>query len=101
LPSALPLKQALEVEATAEVPGELRPAETALYLAAYENKLVSYVALEWHGPFWLTPRGSVLERRSLAPLPGAVAANSGAVAFLQNRRTAEVLQVLMLPTCPG
>jgi hypothetical protein len=41
------------------------------------------------------------ERRQLPLLPKAVPANSGVVAFVQNRRTGEVLQALMLPACPG
>jgi hypothetical protein len=101
----------------------------SLYLAAYENKLESrvsagenrgrilahnFVVLEWQGPFDLpAERGSgkrgppggqdagLTLRRSLALLPTAVPERSGAVAFLQNRRTREVLQALMLPACPG
>jgi hypothetical protein len=87
--------------------------DAALYLATYENKLSSdvssgenqghrlthdYVVLEWQGPIAL---GSlpVEERRSLPLLPKAVPAHSGVAAFVQNRRTAEVLQALMLPAC--
>lgn len=107
---------ALEVEASAERLGSGRTGDAALYLAAYENKLTSrvqagenrgrtlahdYVVLEWQGPFELPAAARLLERRTLALLPNAVPANSGVVGFVQNRRTAEVLQALMLPACPG
>jgi hypothetical protein len=85
-----------------------------LYLAAYENRLESrvsagenrgrtlthdHVVLEWQGPLPFT--GARLARERALPLvPGAQSANSGVVAFVQNRSTAEVLQVLMLPSCP-
>ena len=39
------------------------------------------------------------ERRTLSLLPKGVPANSGIVGFVQNRRTGEVLQALMLPAC--
>jgi hypothetical protein len=100
----------------------------SLYLAAYENKLESrvsagenggrilahdFVVLEWQGPFELPAGGSgerappgapdagVTLRRNLPLLPRAVPERSGAVAFVQNRRTGDVLQALMLPACPG
>ena len=53
--------------------------DAALYLASYENKLVSKVVAGEN-------RGRTL---------------SGVAAFVQNRRTAEVLQALLLPACPG
>ena len=90
-----------------------KPEEARLYLAAYESRLESrvsagenrgrtlshdHVALEWQGP--LAFSGSrLIQERALPLLPGAQRANSGVVAFVQNRRTAEVLQVLMLPSC--
>jgi len=104
---------AVEVRAELLVPGE--EAEAALYLASYENRLVSrvaagenrgrtlshdYVVFEWLGPFAFAG-GRAEERRTLPLLPKAVLANSGAAAFVQNRRTGEVLQALMLPACPG
>ena len=91
-----------------------KPEEAGLYLAAYESRLESrvsagenrgrtlshdHVALEWQGP--LAFSGSrLVQERALPLLPGAQRANSGVVAFVQNRSTAEVLQVLMLPACP-
>ena len=80
-----------------------------LYVAAYENRLESrvsagenrgrvlrhdYVALEWQGPYGLGER-----QLGLPLLPKAKAADSGVVAFVQNRGTAEVLQALALGAC--
>jgi hypothetical protein len=90
-----------------------KPEEAHLYLAAYESRPESrvsagenrgrtlshdHVVLEWQGPLAFSgPR--LTQERALPLLPGAQRANSGVVAFVQNRRTAEVLQVLMLPSC--
>jgi hypothetical protein len=100
----------LDVEVNAEL---MQPAEDpVLYLAAYQSRLESrvtagenrgrilthdYVVLEWLGPYALTPR--LVERRTLPLLPGATAANSGAAAFVQSRRTGEVLQALLRAAC--
>jgi hypothetical protein len=91
-----------------------KPEEARLYLAAYENRLESrvsagenrgrtlshdHVVLEWQGP--LAFSGSrLVQERALPLLPGAQRAYSGVVAFVQNRRSAEVLQALVLPACP-
>ena len=112
-PSVASLGRSLE--ATVDLLQGLAPGDMALYVGAYENKLVSevkagenrgktlphdYVVLQWAGP--LEFKGSKLvERQRLPLLPKAVAANSGVVAFVQNRATAEVLQAMMLPACPG
>ena len=103
----------LMVRASAAVLGTAQPDEVGLYLATYENRLDSrvsagenrgrtlshdHVVLEWQGPLAFSGSRIALER-ALALLPGAQRANSGVVAFVQNRRTAEVLQVLMLPSC--
>lgn len=110
-------KDAVTVEATAELlDRSLTQGDAALYLAAYENKLASqvtagenrgarlthdYVVLEWGGPYGFPASGSrLLERRELPLLPKAIPANSGVAAFVQNRRSGEVLQALMLPACP-
>jgi hypothetical protein len=106
---------AFEVEAAAELLDAAGQADAALYLGAYENKLVSevkagenrgkslahdYVVLQWAGPFEF--RGQKLAARQTLPLlPKAVSQHSGVVAFVQNRATGEVLQALMLPACPG
>lgn len=108
-------KDAFEVEATAALDDAVPWADMALYLGAYENKLVSevkagenrgrtlphdYVVLQWVGPLEFRS-AKLLERQRLALLPKAVAANSGVIAFVQNKATSEVLQALMLPACPG
>lgn len=101
----------LEVEAAAEL---VQASATAdLYLAAYQSRLESrvsagenrgrvlshdYVVLQWEGPFALSASGLV-ERRKLALLPGAAPAHSGVAAFVQDRRTGEVLQALLRSTC--
>ena len=101
----------LEVEAAAEL---FQPSgDAALYIAAYQSRLESrvkagenrgrllthdYVVLEWRGPFAFA--GTALtERRKLPLLPGAAAANSGVAAFVQDRRTGEVLQALLRSSC--
>jgi hypothetical protein len=108
-------RDAFEIEATAELLEGLAPADWGLYLGAYENKLVSevkagenrgrtlphdYVVLQWTGPAEFRT-AKLVERQRLPLLPKAVPANSGVVAFVQNRATGEVLQALMLPACPG
>jgi hypothetical protein len=95
----------VEVDATAD-PSD---PDASLYVAGYESGLASsvtagenrgrvlahdYVALEWMGPFGLGRR-----ELAVALLPKARAADSGVVAFVQNRRTGEVLQALMLGVC--
>lgn len=106
---------ALSVRAQAELLERSQHGDAALYVAAYQNRLQSrvdagenrgrvlahdYVVLEWLGPVAFGAGGAVSERRELPLLPGARAADSGAVAFVQNRRSGEVLQALMLPACP-
>jgi hypothetical protein len=106
----------ITLQMSAEVPDAADRGEAGVYVATYENKLSSavtagenkghtlvhdYVVLEWQGPAALPASGLLTERRELPLLPKAVPANSGVVAFVQNRRTGEVLQALMLPACPG
>lgn len=107
---------AIEVELDVRVPRPADRANAAVYLAAYESKLLSevragenrgrtlahdYVAMGWRGPILLDKDGRAGGRHRLALPPKAVAAHSGVVAFVQNRRTADVLQALMLPDCGG
>jgi hypothetical protein len=102
-----------QVSAVVRDPG--KQPEAVLYLASYENKLVSsvsagenrgrtlqhdYVVFEWVGPIPFAG-GRIEARRALPLLPKAVRAHSGVAAFVQNGRTAEVLQALMLPACPA
>jgi hypothetical protein len=105
-------RDGLDVEASAELRGNTdRP---ALYLAAYQNRLESrvsagenrgrilrhdHVVLEWQGPFGFSGKTAMSERRRVPLLPGAEAAHSGAAAFVQDRRTGEVLQALLRSAC--
>jgi len=108
-------KGAFEVQAAAELLDATQQGDIALFLGAYENKLVSevkagenrgrtlphdYVVLQWLGPFEFKG-GKLAERRLLPLLPQAVPGHSGVAAFVQNRANSEVLQALMLPACPG
>jgi hypothetical protein len=108
--------QGLEVDSAAQLLDPTQQADAALYLAAYASRLSStitagenrgrtlahdYVVLEWAGPFGFGPAGRVTERRQVPLVPRASAGSSGMVAFVQNRRSAEVLQALVLPACPG
>ena len=94
----------VQVEARADAAKEAQ-----VYLAAYESGLSSqvlagenrgrllphdYVALEWKGPY--EPGRHEID---LTYLPKAKPADSGVAAFVQNRRTGEVLQALMLGAC--
>jgi len=105
---------ALDALAGAELVNPGIASDAALYLAVYENRLMSritagenngrtlthdYVVLEWQGPFAFGPNGRVSERRSLALLPKGASERSGVVGFVQDRRTGEVLQALRLPSC--
>jgi hypothetical protein len=104
--------QALEVEARSELAGKAD--DPALYLAAYQSRLENrieagenrgrilrhdYVVLEWQGPFGFSGKTAMSERRKVPLLPGADAAHSGVAAFVQDRRTGEVLQALLRPAC--
>ena len=58
------------------------------------------MVLQWAGPFEFL--GQKLAARATLPLlPRAVPANSGVVAFVQNKASGEVLQAIMLPACRG
>ena len=104
----------LDVAVTSEILSVEKSDDPVLYLAAYQNRLESrvtagenrgrvlphdYVVLEWQGPFAFGPAGRLAERRELPLLPKAAPADSGVAGFVQNRRSAEVLQALMLPAC--
>jgi hypothetical protein len=104
---------AMQVRVAAELADARQKDDAALYLAAYENRLASrvttaenrgrtlehdYVVLEWQGPFAFS--GAALsEQRRLPLLPRADPGKSGVVGFVQDRRTFEVLQAVMLAAC--
>ena len=99
----------LDLRVRADAPDAAERASAALYVAAYENRLESrvtagenrgevlrhdHVVLEWQGPYALGER-----ELKLPLLPKAKLVESGVAAFIQNRRTAEVLQALALAVC--
>ncbi len=102
---------ALEVRVNSAILDPGQGADAGLYVATYENRLESHVtagensgrllrhdhvALEWQGPF------AAGERQLRLPLlPKTKIGDSGVVAFVQNRQSAEVLQALLLGTCSG
>jgi hypothetical protein len=105
-----------EVDLAAELADPGLRGDVVVYAAAYENKLASevragenrgrrlehdYVVREWLGPMAFGADGRIALKRTLPLLPDADPARSGVAAFAQNRRTAEVLQALMLPACAG
>jgi hypothetical protein len=108
------VKGGFDVQAGAALVEPALAGDAALYLAVFENRLVSrvtsgensgrtlthdHVVLEWQGPFAFRPDGEASERRTLALLPKGAAESSGVVAFVQNRRTGEVLQALLRSPC--
>ncbi|MDA0225924.1 MAG: DUF1223 domain-containing protein [Proteobacteria bacterium] len=107
---------ALEVDLAVAVPRSADRANAAVYLARYENRLVSevragenrgktlahdFVVFDWKGPISLDQAGNVSARYQFSLLPKAVTANTGVMAFVQDRRSLDVLQALMLPACTG
>ena len=106
----------LKVEVAARVLEPARREAAALYLAAFQSRLVSrvdagenqgrtlehdYVVRDWVGPIAFGADGRLRQVRRLSLPSGAVAGNSGAAAFVQDRARGEVLQALLLPACPG
>jgi hypothetical protein len=108
--------EAMAVDIRAELLDRSHLKDAAVYVASYENRLAStvtagenrgrtlrhdFVVLEWVGPLELGAGGRRAERLRVPLLPKAVPENSGVVGFVQNRRTLQVLQALMLPSCPA
>jgi hypothetical protein len=104
-------EEALTVRVNAAIVDAAQRADAGLYVATYENRLESrvtagensgrllrhdHVAFEWQGPYAAGER-----QLRLSLLPKAKVGDSGVVAFVQNQRTAEVLQTLLLGTCRG
>ncbi len=83
--------------AVVDVHDEGQRADAALYMAAYETRLHDYVVFEWQGPFPVST--GRLQERLLPLVPGAKPESSGVAGFVQNRRTAQVLQALALAAC--
>ncbi|MFM9882263.1 MAG: DUF1223 domain-containing protein [Burkholderiales bacterium] len=90
----------------------LHRADAALFVALYEDGLSTNVTAgenkgvrlkhdrvvrEWFGPFGLDGGGKIdLHRAVMLPARSRI---SGVVAFVQNRRNAEILQALDVPAC--
>jgi hypothetical protein len=102
-----------EVRVSGSVPGREDRAEAVLYVAAYENGLSNrvtagenrgatlhhdFVVREWWGPIALDAAGGVELARKVT---ARGVAKGGVAAFVQSRRTGEVLQALALPACTG
>ena len=105
---------AVNVELAAELLDAAAQKSSAVYLAAYENKLASEVAAgenrgkrlehdfvvrEWIGPIDFDRGLKLADKRPLPLLPNANLKHSGVAAFVQDRASGEVLQALMLPAC--
>ena len=103
----------IEVAGSAQAKRSEDRADAVLILALYENGLVSpvqagenkgatlqhdYVARDWGAPVALGAGGRA-EAKIAVALIGRNRGKSGAVAFVQNRKTGEVLQALALPLC--
>jgi len=101
------------IRAQASVPRREDHEDTALFLAVYENGLANsvtagenrgatlnhdFVVREWWGPLALDAAGNASLARPVGAQP---LANGGVAAFVQSRRTGEVLQALALPACKG
>jgi hypothetical protein len=99
--------------ASANVPKADDRTDAALYVAVYENGLSNkvtagenrgatldhdFVVREWWGPVAFDRAGTA-ELARMASTRGL--ASGGVVAFVQSRRTGEVLQALALPACKG
>jgi hypothetical protein len=108
--------KSVDVSLWAELLPGVERKNTAVYLAAYENKLSSqvssgenrgktlphdYVVREWIGPIEFGSSPKVEDKRTLPLLPNANPKQSGVAAFVQNRSSGDVLQALMLPACSG
>ena len=103
----------IEARVETRVPDMRHRADTALYLAIYQNGLSTIVAAgenrgktlahdfvtrAWAEPVILNSAG--MGRAALsAQIPSASSANAGIAAFVQNRRSGEVLQAFSMPLC--
>ena len=74
-------------------------AESVLYFAPFSSDVHRRAVLEWLGPVAVRPDGRISVSRILALPSSTVPRGTGVVAFVQNRRTREVLQALLLAAC--
>lgn len=93
--------QSLRVRAAARLAAAGRRDDARLYLAAFrrDGEDAPAQVRDWHGPFPLPPGGAP-EEWAVPLAPGMAGGRSGVVGFVQQRRNSEVLQALMLPSCP-
>ena len=106
----------LKVDLDAELLAGLAPGDAVLYLATYENRLVSavkagenegatlhhdYVVRDWVGPLAFGAGPRLAGRHDLPLAAGVDPAQSGVAVFVQKRSTGEAIQALMLPVCRG
>ncbi|MNC90902.1 hypothetical protein D3C83_70580 [compost metagenome] len=97
--------------AAASVPGRANREGAAFYLAVFENGLSNrvtagenrgttlshdYVVREWWGPIAFDGPGELAVERSFS---AHRLARGGVAAFVQSRRSGDVLQALALPGC--
>ena len=102
-----------QISTAVAVPDAAQQRDAAVYLAVYENRLISdvkggensgvslthdFVVREWIGPLALDG-GKLALARNISLKPEQKAQDSGLVAVVQNRKTGEVLQALQLPYC--
>lgn len=101
---------------SAQLTGEVldRGASADVYLLLFENALFSdvlagenkgvrlrhdFVVRRWQGPTAIGPDGRIEVRQDYSAQDGIDFARSGVAAFVQDRRTGDVLQALSLPLC--
>src|SRR3989344_3482532 len=104
----------LQLAAKANVMDQKQHRDAELYLALYENRLVSaipagenagrtlthdYVVRRLLGPFALDTAGTLKASEALRLEPAWKSRDLGAAAFMQRRDTGEVLQALALAPC--
>ncbi|MSQ52337.1 MAG: DUF1223 domain-containing protein [Betaproteobacteria bacterium] len=103
----------IEARAETKIPDARHRADTVLYLAIYQNGLSTavaagenrgktlahdFVARAWAEPVVLGATGA--GRAALgAQIPSASSANAGVAAFVQNRRSGDVLQAFSMSLC--
>ncbi|HEX7053692.1 MAG TPA: DUF1223 domain-containing protein [Burkholderiales bacterium] len=92
--------EGLTVRVEAEALEGAQRRDIAAYVAAVDLlKDALPRILEWHGPITPGEDGRVLAQRRVRPVPGARPGRSGVAAFVQSRRTEEVLQAVLLGAC--
>jgi hypothetical protein len=103
----------IEARAMANVPAAQDRGDAALHLFVYQSGLLTsvakgenrgktlqhdFVARTWSGSSPVDQNGNALSTMN-ATIPAATGRNAGIAAFVQNRRSAEVLQAFYLPVC--